>query len=657
MKQTILASREGGETRVCLLKSGKLVNIDTEGSSSRSLVGNIYKGRIKDISRTLNAAFVDIGEGKEGFLSVQDVHPTILKGYGRNPHIWDIFDQGQEILVQVLRDPIKDKGAMLTTCVSLPGRFTVLIPADERTGVSKRLPDDERKRLRDLMKDVKVPDGFGIIVRTAGQARSSEELLRDLNALVDLWHRIEQTYGEHPAPALLVQEQNVVIRFLREYLTEEVTEIVTDEQELYKEVGRFLDLVMPVARKNLKLYQDRLPLLTRFGVETQIEKMFLQDVPLPSGGRIVIDRTEALIAVDVNSGRTRERDVEEMALKTNLEAAEEVANQLILRDLGGLVVIDFIDMDLQRNRTKVQNHLRTCLQDDKARVNLGKISEFGLLEMTRQRLRSGVVTRSTEICQACNGVGFRRTVPTDAVHIARKIRELALSGSMDQITVEAPVSVANYMQNDLRSLLHRLEEEYRLRIVILGREGIFSASIQGARLDGSTEKKPQVSPPTPAPVQQRSAQTEPTKSRTQTPAQEAPRADTTGSKEKAGSERRGRRGQKPKTTPDSLRTSERPQESSRAPEGPHTPERAGTQPRSGDKPEGRRGRRPRPTSRKELPMAAEAQTPRSEPPAIEPPPPRPPQDLPPPSLNRDLGGPPREGLLDSIIKKLLGLDK
>ena len=467
MRKVIFCSREGGETRVCMLVSGKLVNIDAEGQHAGSLARNIYRGKVTGVSRSLNAAFVSIGEGKEGFLSIQDVHPAILAGYPRGAGMQDIFNSGQEILVQVVRDAVKEKGPVLTTCISLPGRYLVLIPAVERTGISKKLPEDERQRLRDIISEVEIPEGFGVIVRTAGRNQRREEMLADLNQLVAQWKHIESAYMGATAPALLVREQTVAARFLREYFTDDVAEVLVEGAGLQQEILDALSDVMPRLQKVVKLYSDPMPLFVRYGIEAQIEKMFLRDVPLPSGGRIVIDRTEALTAIDVNSGRTRTKDVEDTALQTNLEAAEEIANQLMLRDLGGLVVVDFIDMASSKNRKKVQDLFEKCFEEDKARVNFGKISQFGLLEMTRQRMRSGVVTQGTRPCPRCDGVGYIRSVPSSALQILRRIRELAVSGNGRVITVTAPVEVANFMQNGLRDSIYALEKERGIRISVL----------------------------------------------------------------------------------------------------------------------------------------------------------------------------------------------
>ncbi len=497
MKKAILISREGGEIRACILQSGKLANVDSEGPSGSSIIGNIYKGRISDIHRGLNAAFVDIGEGKEGFLSIQDIHPAILEQYDRRPHMSDIFKKKQEILVQALRDPVGEKGAMLTTCISLPGRYVVLMPASENSGVSKKLPEDERARLRDIVQSVEVPDGFGIIVRTAGEGRKKQEITRDLAQLIKLWNQVEKVYSESTAPSIVVQEQSVAIRFLRDYLTGDIDEIVVDHKDVHREVSRFLNLVMPRVKKQLKMYNDQLPLFVRYGVEHQLEKMFLRDVPLPSGGSIVIDKTEALIAIDVNSGRHKEKNVEETALRTNLEAAEEIASQIMLRDLGGLVVIDFIDMYQAKNRTLVQRMLRDCLKDDKAKVSLGRISQFGLLEMTRQRLRSGIVSRATEKCSHCAGLGYRRTTSSSGLHVLRRIRELAVGSNPDVIRVVCPVEVANFMQNSLRDLINTVEQERNIKVIIEGDPTIFAESIEQVRLNEEVKKGPD---PVTAPV-------------------------------------------------------------------------------------------------------------------------------------------------------------
>ena len=490
MKKAILISRDGGETRACLLQSGKLVNVDAEGPSGASIIGNIYKGRLADIHRGLNAGFVDIGEGKEGFLSIQDIHPAIIEQYDRRPHMNDIFKKGQEILVQVLRDPVGDKGAMLTTCISLPGRYVVLMPASDNSGISKKLPEEERTRLREIVDKVDIPDGFGIIVRTAGEGRTKLEISRDLNQLIKLWNQIEKVYGGSKAPSLVVQEQSVAIRFLRDYLSTDMAEIVVDNEETHKEVARFLNLVMPKVKKELKLYTDQLPLFIRYGVENQLEKMFLRDVPLPSGGRIVIDGTEALIAIDVNSGRHKEKNPEETALRANLEAAEEIASQIMLRDLGGLLVIDFIDMYQSKNQTLVQKMMRDCLKDDKAKVSIGRISQFGLLEMTRQRLRSGIVSRATETCTHCDGVGYRRTTSSSGLHILRRIREVAAGGNADIITVTCPVEVANFVQNSLRDLINSVEQERNIKVRIEGNPDVFAESLEQTRLSNEEKQGP-----------------------------------------------------------------------------------------------------------------------------------------------------------------------
>ena len=495
MKKAILISREGGETRACLLSSGQLVNIDAEGTSGSSTIGNIYKGKISDISRSLNAAFVDIGSPKEGFLSINDVHPAILEGFPKRPFMSEIFSRHQDVLVQVVRDPVGEKGAMLTTCISLPGRYVVLMPAVEKTGISKKLPEEERQRLREIIEEVEIPEGFGVIVRTAGQDRKKQELLTDLTELIKVWQQIEVVFNESASPSLVLQEQSLAIRFLREYLTQDVNEIVVDDEGLRKEVNAFLTVVMPKYKKMVKLYTDRLPLFVRYNVEGQIERMFLRDVTLPSGGRIVIDKTEALIAIDVNSGRHKEKDIEETALRSNLEAAQEIAIQCKLRDLGGLIVIDFIDMYQQKNRNQVQQHIKECFKDDKAKVSFGKISQFGLLEMTRQKLRSGMVSRATESCSRCGGVGYVRTIPSMGLHVLRRIREMAVNGNTDSITVTAPVDVANFMHNSLRGLLLDLERQHGIKVVILGRADLTEETIEATRRESTGRSEPSAPEP------------------------------------------------------------------------------------------------------------------------------------------------------------------
>ncbi len=656
MKKTILVSREGGESRVCLLVSGKLVNIDAEGPSASSLVGNIYKGRVSDISRGLNAAFVDIGVGKEGFLSINDIHPGLLANAGSNPRMGDILSPGQEILIQISRDAIGEKGAMLTTCVSLPGRYTVLIPSQERLGISRKLPEEERQRLREILEEVEIPEGFGVIVRTAGQSQSREELVSDLSSLSRLWDQIESRYIGSPCPALLVKEPGVAVRFLRDYLTLDVSEIVVDDLELHKEVMTFLDTVMPKLKGIVRLYQDKLPLFSRYSVERQVENMFVRDVVLPSGGRIVIDKTEALIAIDVNSGKAKENNIEELALRTNLEAAEEIATQLVLRDLGGLIVIDFIDMDHTPNRTKVFNRIRDCSKDDKAKLSFGKISQFGLMEMSRQRLRSGMLSRSTEQCKHCAGVGYHRTTSAEGMHIIRKVRELAVSGSADTISVAAPVPVANFLQNTLRPMLYRLEQEHQIRLVVQGEPGIHQATVQGMK-DVSTvevvEDKPLDWPATLNGKQVQEAPDAEAPSEVPEPAK-APSAEP--AVKKAPRESSGRRGSRTQTRDDDRWDS--------------APSKRGGRDRQTGEQRKRDGELPAQKS-KEVDSSKGPQRPPRETgdrrPAQRPAPQR--QDqrdqsrhhvASAPSLEQRAtaeNGPEKETFLDSIIKKLLGLDR
>lgn len=703
MKKAILISREGGETRACLLASGQLVNIDAEGTSGSSTIGNIYKGTVSDISRSLNAAFVDIGTGKEGFLSINDVHPAILDGFPKRPHMSEIFSRRQTVLVQVLRDPVGDKGAMLTTCISLPGRYVVLMPAVEKTGISKKLPEEERQRLREIIEEVEIPEGFGVIVRTAGADRKKAELLKDLTELVKVWNQIEAVYNESPSPSLVLQEQSLSIRFLREYLTTDVNEIVVDDEALKKEVDGFLTVVMPKYRKMLKHYTDRIPLFVRYNVEGQIEKMFLRDVPLPSGGRIVIDKTEALIAVDVNSGRHREKDIEETALRANMEAAQEIASQCQLRDLGGLVVIDFIDMYQQKNRNQVQQHLKECFKNDKAKVSFGRISQFGLLEMTRQKLRSGMVSRATESCSRCGGVGYVRTVPSMGLHVLRRIREVAVSGDADTITVTAPVEVANFMHNSLRGLLLDLERQHGIKVVILGRADIVQETIESSRQELPTKKPP-------APVDVQAVEPVSVQPRVEAKAAERAQPDAQAAqappkgkaREKRGRDRGRKQGEPEKPQAEAGEVQAPPQPEATHAAGPQAPDDA---PQPGTEPRGKRRRRRGRRSRNGDMEPIQAETVQDQAPADEPPPlpapsgrpdPRPQDDIRKPAVEgplseegqtrRDYTAPRpteplpaqpaaerlswqtaspadegerlgRDGLLDTILKRLLGLDR
>ncbi|NBQ85594.1 MAG: Rne/Rng family ribonuclease, partial [Methylophilaceae bacterium] len=409
MKRMLFNATQSEELRVAIVDGQKLIDLDIESAGKEQRKSNIYKGVITRIEPSLEAAFVNYGTDRHGFLPFKEVARSYFQGdaEGGKARIQDVLKEGQELIVQVDKDERGNKGAALTTFISLAGRYLVLMPNNPRGGgVSRRIEGEDRNELRDTMAQLQVPNGMSIIARTAGIGRSVEELQWDLNYLLQLWDAVEGASTIQNAPFLIYQESSLVIRAIRDYFQPDIGEILIDTADIHEQAVQFMNHVMPGHVTRVKLYQDETPLFSRFQIEHQIETAFAREVRLPSGGAIVIDHTEALVSVDVNSGRsTKGSDIENTAFNTNLEAAEEVARQLRLRDLGGLVVIDFIDMESQRNQREVENRLREALHFDRARVQTGKISRFGLLELSRQRLRPSLGEGNHIACPRCHGIG------------------------------------------------------------------------------------------------------------------------------------------------------------------------------------------------------------------------------------------------------------
>jgi ribonuclease E len=461
------------ELRVAIVDGQKLYDLDIETPSREQKKSNIYKGRITRIEPSLEAAFVDYGAERHGFLPFKEVirsyfDPQALSGGGR-PTIKEAIREGQEIVVQVDKEERGSKGAALTTFISLAGRYLVLMPNNPRAGgVSRRIEGEDRQEIREVMGNLNVPDGMGLIVRTAGVGRSQEELQWDLDYLLHVWQAIEKASQQKKGPFLVYQESNIIIRALRDYLRADIGEILVDDQRVYQQARDFMQQIMPHNLGKLKLYQDHIPLFTRFQIESQIETAYQREVGLPSGGAIVVDYTEALVSIDINSARaTKGSDIEETALNTNLEAAEEIARQLRLRDLGGLIVIDFIDMALPRNQREVENRLRELLKVDRARVQIGRISRFGLLEMSRQRLRPSLDEASHVICPRCNGQGTIRGVESLALAVLRLVEEEAMKEKTGQIITQLPVKVATYLLNEKREAVRAIEQRHKVAIVLI----------------------------------------------------------------------------------------------------------------------------------------------------------------------------------------------
>ena len=480
MKRMLFNATQAEELRVAIVDGQKLLDLDIESASKEQRKSNIYKGVITRIEPSLEAAFVDYGTERHGFLPFKEIARAYFKSgvdVGR-ARIQDAVKEGQELIVQVEKDERGTKGAALTTFISLAGRYLVLMPNNPRGGgVSRRVEGEDRSELRDLMDQLQVPQGMSIIGRTAGIGRTLEELQWDLNYLLRVWEAIENAAKPqeekdakplNPAPFLIYLESNLVVRAIRDYFHDEIGEILVDTEEIYEQARAFMSAVMPNKVHLVKHYRDSVPLFSRFQIEHQIETAYSRQVPLPSGGAIVIDHTEALVSIDVNSARaTRGADIEQTALQTNLEAADEAARQLRLRDLGGLIVVDFIDMEIQRNQREVENRFREALHVDRARVQMGKISRFGLMELSRQRLRPSLGETAHQPCPRCSGTGFIRSIESTALHILRIIQEEAMKENTAAVHVQVPVDVATFLLNEKRTDIQSIDTRLKVNVVLI----------------------------------------------------------------------------------------------------------------------------------------------------------------------------------------------
>ena len=472
MKRILINATQQEELRVGMVDGQRLYDLDIELPSRNQKKDNIYKGVITRVEPSLEAAFVDFGSTRHGFLPFKDISREYFSDSANSGERFSVKDQireGQQIVVQVEREERGTKGAALTTFMSLAGRYLVLMPNNPRAGgVSRRIEGEEREELRKALGDVEVPSGMGAIVRTAGVGRSAEELQWDLNYLLSIHQAIENAVDTHDKPFLIYQESNVIIRALRDHLRDDIGEIIIDDPEVFNDARRFIEQVMPHNVSKLKLYEDTVPLFNRYQIESQIESAFDRDVTLPSGGSIVIDHTEAMISIDINSARaTKGSDIEETATNTNLEAADEIARQLRIRDLGGLIVIDFIDMMANKNQREVENRLREALKIDRARVQIGKISRFGLLEMSRQRLRPSLEESSQIVCPRCTGHGTIRSIESLALGVLRLIEEEALKDKTSTITAKLPVDVTSFILNEKRSNIGDIEARHSVQVIII----------------------------------------------------------------------------------------------------------------------------------------------------------------------------------------------
>ena len=471
MKRMLFNATQSEELRVAIVDGQKLVDLDIESASKEQRKSNIYKATVTRVEPSLEACFVDYGTERNGFLPFKEISRSVVNvdGEMNRNKIADNLRVGQEIIVQVEKDERGNKGAALTSFISLAGRYLVLMPNNPRGGgVSRRIEGEDRNELRDTMAQLEVPNGMSTIARTAGIGRTAEELQWDLNYLLQLWTAIDGAAKGNKAPLLIYQESSLVIRAIRDYYTQDITEILIDTEEIYEQAKGFMEHVMPNTVSRVKLYHDDVPLFSRFQIEHQIESAFSRTVNLPSGGAIVIDHTEALVSVDVNSARaTKGGDIETTAFNTNLEAAEEVARQLRLRDLGGLIVVDFIDMESQKHQRDVEDKLRDAMKLDRARVQLGKISRFGLMELSRQRLKPSLGESAHLPCPRCHGTGHIRSTESTALHILRIIQEEAMKDNSAQVVAQVPVDVATYLLNEKRFDIQSLESRLKVSVVLI----------------------------------------------------------------------------------------------------------------------------------------------------------------------------------------------
>ena len=477
-RQMLINADEPEEYRLAIISGKKLEEFYLETTTRENTVGNIYKGVVENIQPSLQAAFVNLGSEKNGFLQLQEIHPDYYQqeppAEGKRARIQDVLKPGQELMVQVVKEATLSKGAFLTTYISLPGRYLVLMPGSKHGGISRRIEDEQqRQRLRKIISQLQVPEGIRLIVRTAGENRTKRELSKDFSYLLRLWNNIKATAQEATSPALLYQERDLTIRAIRDYFTTGVKKILVDNKEVYKRVKDFMAVVSPRHRWLVKLYKEKRPIFAEYQLENQIETIYSNRISLKSGGFLLIDTTEALVAVDVNSGKfSREKELEETAFKTNLEAAVEVPRQLRLRDLGGLIVIDFIDMKDRKHIRQIERTLREEFKKDRARIEMGRISKFGLMELSRQRLRPSLQSSSYVSCSRCGGAGVVRSTEATALAYLRKIWLELSHGEVNRIRGYFSEEVADYLLNRKRGEILKLESRYSANIHIEGSRDI-----------------------------------------------------------------------------------------------------------------------------------------------------------------------------------------
>lgn len=472
----LINADEPEECRIVLLEDGKVESFHVETVSRIQTKGNVYKGKVTAVEPNLQAAFVDIGTGKNGFLPFNEIHPEYYykpvepDTHWKDLNIQDVIRKGQEILVEVVKEATDTKGANMTTYLSLPGRYLVLMPGSDSAGISRKIDNEaQRAKLRKMVNSLKIPEGIGYIIRTASKEITKTAISQDMRFLINLWGKIKKRGQSLPAPSLIYKEQNIISRFLRDHYTTEINEIMVDSEESYDQVSNFLELLPAAQRKktSVKLHSGSQPIFHQYHVEKQIEQVYQPTVPLPSGGSIVINPTEALVAIDVNSGRTaKDKNFEETVFLANMEAAEELTRQLRLRDLGGLIVVDFIDMRFSQHIREVEKKVKTCMKRDKAKVDFTRISKFGLMQISRQKMASPVEMGSYKTCEHCHGRGMVRSVETLALTHLRHIQTGISQKNVEKVICRLPMEVAQYILNKKREELLEFEERYNTVIII-----------------------------------------------------------------------------------------------------------------------------------------------------------------------------------------------
>jgi len=474
MKKMMINAIHPEEIRVAVVENNILKELHIESALKEQLRGNIFKGKISKVEKSLDAVFVDYGREKHGLLPVGDVNPVLIPGADTGRDLSSLLRTGLEIPVQVSREEKAAKGALLTMDISIPGRYMVLIPKHELAGISRKIDDEvQRKRLKDIIQQLRLPADMGLIVRTAGMDKTKAELSKDSNYLLRLWKSIEKEYLKVPCPSIIYRESDIIIRSIRDYFTTDMTEILIDEEDTYKRATIFMKSVMPRHKSRIKLYKQSKPLFTKYDLEQQIQGIYDKKVKLKSGGTIVIESTEAMVVIDVNSGQLRNsKNIQDTAFSTNMEAASEIARQLVLRDLGGLVVIDFIDMRAKEHMRKVEKALKDGLKEDRAHLVIGRISKFGILELSREKLSSTLLEKSHVTCPVCNGTGLMRSVESSAFMALREIQLYINRNKTKKIRVGLPTDVALYLLNQQRKHLVRFEQEFSTEVQIYSHDGL-----------------------------------------------------------------------------------------------------------------------------------------------------------------------------------------